>query len=233
MLFKGIMIARASGRLGDSVWAYNRGGPYVRTMGNPNPNPPTDTQAAARAAYASCIASWADLTPGQRNGWDRLSIETPEAGRAGTVRPAGAFPLFVRANQIRFMTDALMGTALSTVPDAPDQSSVQWPGPLPTAEADGESAITITYPMDVLFPTQDTAALLIWSSLPRNATQRSHRNVGWKMQYPLPGHDRGFITIPLDTTVFNPGHTFLRLRLVTDKGEITPPMILDVVGTDP
>lgn len=121
MLYQGVMIARASGRLGDSVWSHNRGGPYVRSLGNPNPNPATSEQDAIRNAMRNILLDWQTaLSPSQRQAWRDLADDFPTHGRSGILRSIGGWPAFTRANIIRQQTvQASLDPSLTTIIEPP------------------------------------------------------------------------------------------------------------------
>lgn len=120
MLFQGVLISRASGRLGDSVFSHNRGGPYVRALGNPNPNPATDEQIAIRATMTQLVADWkTTLTKEQRSAWQRLADDFPTEGRSGVVRSIGGFPAYTRATSHHRQANDWLSTSFTLAADPP------------------------------------------------------------------------------------------------------------------
>lgn len=229
MIFKGVLIARASGRLGDSVWAHNRGGPYVRTMGDPNPNPPSSAQVDMREAYASCIAAWAALSPAQRSRWETFSEDHPESGRAGTIRPPGAFAAFVRHNQLRYYVNAALGTGMSVPITEPPSTPWDLPDTARMHATVSLFADTFSFAFsdgDGWYNDGSDGGLIVWTTHPLPATRHAHKG-----PLLLNSVVQNWFGQPADlnvpTTLTAGQHLLLRCRSLRPDGRISRPFWID------
>lgn len=165
MLFKGILISSASGRIGDAVASRNSGGSYFRSIGNPNPNPATDEQLTCRQALADLYAQWQELSDEARGKWELFSRRTLRPSRIGTYRPVGGYQEFCRANFCRFICNAALGQGLSTVVLPTNNTEADQGFPIPSftiAESHAEGFLY--YDDDAAWNQSDQSALIAWFS---------------------------------------------------------------------
>lgn len=163
MLYRGVLISQASGRIGDAVASHNRGGAYFRSLGNPNPNPPTPEQETIRACMTALRAEWEGFTAEQRAAWDEFSSGVRRPGRIGTLRNIGGFQEFARANLPRFYCDGILSTSLGIVAIPPTRASVSIGRPVASVACDG-GKVTIDWDSLALWNTTTGQGLMVWIS---------------------------------------------------------------------
>lgn len=163
MLFRGVLISQASGRIGDAVASRNAGGAYFRSMGNPNPNPATPEQETIRAAMTAVRADWAAFTAEQRAAWDEFSAGVRRPGRIGTMRSIGGFQEFTRANLPRYYCNGILSTSLATVAEPPNRASVSIGRPVESVACDG-GKVTVDWDSLASWNTVTGQGLMVWAS---------------------------------------------------------------------
>ncbi len=95
-----IGITQISGKIGGSVFAFNKGGLYVRNAGKPT-NPQTAKQTALRSIFGFVTQLWGTLTEEQVKAWKDFAALNPKTDRMGDSRPQTGFNAFVGVNQNR------------------------------------------------------------------------------------------------------------------------------------
>lgn len=119
MLYKGVLITQASGRVDDVVFSHNRGGPYIRSLGNPNPHTASDEQINQRAAFKASFQLWNDLAEDERELWRQSGRDNPTVNRLGDTRPIDGISALVRSVFYRYHLNALgIFTNIPTLPPA-------------------------------------------------------------------------------------------------------------------
>ena len=86
MIYQGVIITNASGKIGGSVWSHNRGGPYVRTNTFPTGGPSSE-QTVMRQAMTDTNQGWRDLSAVNRARCCR-PMARASSSRAAPVRSA-------------------------------------------------------------------------------------------------------------------------------------------------
>lgn len=101
MLFKPLLGADLSGKVGGIVASHNSGGAYFRVAAIPtNPNSPR--QAAVRAAFAALAVQWGDvLTQGQRDIWTAYADNLAVPNRIGEQINLSGLAMFTRTQTAR------------------------------------------------------------------------------------------------------------------------------------
>lgn len=101
MKFKSAIVTQASGSVGGTTFARNRGGMYMRARAVPtNPNSPQ--QQAVRGALSQNVSTWGDvLTDAQRDGWDTYALNTPKIDSLGEPVNMGGLGAYNRCNVLR------------------------------------------------------------------------------------------------------------------------------------
>lgn len=163
MLFRGVLISQASGRIGDAVASHNSAGPYFRSLGNPNPNPATPEQEAVRACMSTLRSEWAGFTQAERAAWDEFSAGVRRPGRIGTLRSIGGFQEFCRANLPRYYCNAILSTSLATVAEPPARASVSIGRPVESVQCDG-GKVTIDWDSLATWNLTTGQGLMVWAS---------------------------------------------------------------------
>lgn len=114
---KFIEIADASGSIGGTVTARNRGGLYQRKRVKPT-NPQSSYQVSARNRLGTNSQAWRSLTAAQRSAWSALANTLP-------VRNTLGEPILLAGNQLynRFNNN-LGSVGVSAISDAPTPAAV-------------------------------------------------------------------------------------------------------------
>lgn len=112
-LFKELLVADLSGKVGANVFSHNAGGKYVRVLSIPT-NPNTVPQQAVRNAFANLTDQWFNtLSIGQRSDWNRYADAVSITNRIGEAVFISGLAMYVRCNTARL---AVLG---SRQPDGP------------------------------------------------------------------------------------------------------------------
>lgn len=83
MKFKSEIVTQASGSIGGTTYAHNRGGMYRRARSIPT-NPNSTRQQAVRSYLASAVAAWGGtLTAANRESWEAWAANTPTTNSLG------------------------------------------------------------------------------------------------------------------------------------------------------
>jgi hypothetical protein len=113
MLFRGIVVGAASGKVGAMVASHNKGGQYMRARTTPT-NPRTIYQTAVRDALRSLSNAWENtLSAGQTNSWNVYASNVTRRNRIGDTTKSSGFSWYVGNNIPRLQA------ALPRVDDAP------------------------------------------------------------------------------------------------------------------
>lgn len=227
MLYRGVLITSASGRIDDAVASHNRHGSYFRALGNPNPNPATDPQVVLRNAIAVCHAEWLDLTAEQRAAWETHSRTFPLSNRIGDRRPIGGYPWFTRLNVLRHQSDLTFGTTLGTITAPPATGHADWIGLMPDISvSDGDGRLFITWPSAPAWSTDNDGVLFGWVSTDLNPTVNFHRSPMTLMrplEAPL-GLPPATMNMPTDGIAGR--RYFVKLRYADPAGSLSFPLWL-------
>lgn len=236
MIYNGLLITNASGRLGADVFSRNAGGPYVRALGNPNPNPATDEQVAARTAMALIVSRWRGLTQAQRADWSAMSSRFPVPGRTGVVRDVGGLPAFTRANHPRIHSYKWLDSPLRYIDDPPEVPVVPFtlPNPFHAVFPINDFNFYLTYRDTDAWTLNALSALIVWVSPPLPLSVHYYKSpmtmvaaVVTPAESPLtiPTMYPEAVEITADT------HFKLKLRLVLSDGSVTTDQWFDVPST--
>ena len=83
------LIDDLSGRYGDSVFARNPSGLYIRVHTDPD-QPNSDRQSTIKQHFTTYSRRWATLNDIQRGTWNRLATQVDKTGRYGDMyHPTG------------------------------------------------------------------------------------------------------------------------------------------------
>lgn len=84
MLFRGLLVGAASGKMGALVASHNKGGQYMRARVTPSGAVATPAQGVVRNAMSSLATAWSqDLTADQRLAWADYALNVPGTNRIG------------------------------------------------------------------------------------------------------------------------------------------------------
>jgi hypothetical protein len=99
MLFRGIVVGAASGKLGAMVASHNKGGQYMRARVVPSGRVASAAQAVVRNAVASLAAAWGSiLTDEQRAGWSEYALNVPGLNALGDSIQLGGQNWYIACN---------------------------------------------------------------------------------------------------------------------------------------
>lgn len=119
MKIAGGLMGAASGSLAGVTASHNRGGQYLRNRTIPV-NPNTARQQVTRSAFGGLVQAWSnELTDVQRAGWREYAANVPVTDTLGNTITLTGQQWFVANNTPRLQADALTGSALDRIDDAP------------------------------------------------------------------------------------------------------------------
>lgn len=222
MLYKGVLIANASGRLDTSVFSHNRGGEYVRALGNPNPNPATSEQTACRDSMSQLIAAWPALPDFKRLAWHTYSRGKLRPNRIGVLRRIGALPEFTRSNFVRAQCNNWLGTSL-TIAELPPADDTPWPPVMPTLSlTNGSANLAVHFPTPDVMDLDGESVLAVWVSPPLPATINWYRSP-MTLAAAIDSSTAGTTTnVPTGHTWASGEVCFVKLRMTRQDGGLTP-----------
>lgn len=116
MLFRGVNITMPSGKLGDAVFATNRGTEYVRSLG-PSPGSPTTEQQEIRDAVAAAVSNWKANPESRRVSWENWARAQLRTNTVCQRAPRTGFNEFVRWAVPRLQAITRFAVSLTTNPD--------------------------------------------------------------------------------------------------------------------
>lgn len=231
MLYQGVLITNASGKLNGVVASHNRGGPYFRSMYTGVQPDPSAEQVINRDAFAQAMALWrSGTTPATREAWKQYSLSYPRPNRIGVHRPAGAIGEFVRANTPRFQAVGALAVSLAAVTTPPAVGTAADPIPTTTLAV---ATLTITFPTTSAWRAESGAALLVytseaqWTTINFFSTPYTLRaallgNTGTPLSSPQ--------TVVLPFTPTADQRVFVRLRITRADGSLSMPWTSYVDG---
>lgn len=236
MIFNGLLITNASGRLGNDVFSRNSGGPYVRALGNPNPNPPTDEQLYCRSAMTKIVEKWRSLSPAQRLAWSQMADNFPVPGRTGVVRSIGGLPAFTRANHPRLCSQLWLGTDLDFVYDPPDPPVVPFERPQDIAAVFpiGDTNFYLSFNTSSVWTLSVLSAMLVYVSPPLDLSVNWYKSPMTLVAAVItPVESPIAITTMLPTPVEIPmdKHYKVKLRTIYADGSVSQDLWLDIAAT--
>lgn len=162
MLFRGLLVGAASGKLGSLVASHNSGGQYMRARVTPT-NPQTSRQLVVRNNFASLANAYANvLTDEQRLAWKTFGLSlTGIFNPMGDAITLSAIAAFVRQNAARLQA------GLDVVVDPPADGTA-------AVLSTGTNANIVGDDLSVVFTdtdgwaTADGGALLVYTGRPLN-----------------------------------------------------------------
>lgn len=97
LLKYGSLVAAASGTVGGTVFAHNRGGAYARTWAKPHV---VTSEAAEQAKAILSVTSrlWGALSDAERKAWATYCVEVPSINRLGDSRTLSGHQAFNQVN---------------------------------------------------------------------------------------------------------------------------------------
>jgi hypothetical protein len=230
MLYKGVFITLASGKVGGSVWSHNRGGPYIRANGTPTGGPSAE-QTDLRAAMTTEAAAWAALSEDQRQAWHRHSRANPRVNRIGDPRVIGGRQEFLRANVVRTYARTWLGAGFPAhVTDPPDDQHGETPLTPPTVDpiSGSDGSFNFNFRNADPWHTTNPGYLFVYVSDAQPLT------VNWfRGPYTLVGTQGSVTGTPgtynLPSAAVSSTKLFFRFRASDDRGQLSMPTQVVVV----
>ncbi len=165
MKFKPLIGGELSGSIGAITASHNAGGAYFRSRVVPT-DPASVFQVAIRGFVAALTSGWnSTLSAAQRAAWDTYALNVPLPDALGEPRNVGGLGMYTRSNVPRLQA------GLTRVDDGPTIFNL---GTFTNPTFDTFNASAQTY--NVVFTAadawanEDDAAMLLFSSRPKNAT---------------------------------------------------------------
>lgn len=118
MIYKGVLITEASGRIDGAVASRNRGTEYFRSIG-PAPTSFTTEQAQVQAAVAAANTAWQSGSSSWRDGWTRFAAERHHPDRIGRRFPRTGWNEFLRWAVPRLQANTVFSLTLPINGPAP------------------------------------------------------------------------------------------------------------------
>lgn len=159
-LFKGSLIAEASGSINGVVFSRNRGGAYIRNRSVPV-NPSTDEQNRIRGIFGGNASTWKTLSEADRAAWSLYAEKTPLINRLGASRPIPALAMYQRCITPRVQAGLAIPADPPTTPGLPAPFAFSALGV--TAD-EAEQEITLNFPAGQTWAGQVGAAALVYLS---------------------------------------------------------------------
>jgi hypothetical protein len=129
MKYNSALLTEGRNKLGDTVWARNPSGNYIRARVKPT-NPNTILQQYTRTFFSQYTKAFRTLTAAQIKGWNALGASINDHDKLGQVIHPSGLQLFMRCN----MNLAYFG--IGQISDPPSDSSI------PAAPAMTETSVT-------------------------------------------------------------------------------------------
>lgn len=159
-LFKGSLIAEASGSVNGVVFSRNRGGAYIRNRSVPV-NPSTDLQTRIRGIFGGNATNWKSLSQADRDAWALYAEKTPLINRLGASRAIPALAMYQRCVTPRIQAGLAIPADPPTTPGLPNPFVFASGGV--TADV-GDQTITVNFTTGQAWAGQVGAAALIYIS---------------------------------------------------------------------
>lgn len=197
MLFRGVIVGAASGRVGALVASHNRGGQYMRARVTPT-NPNTVFQQGVRNAVRTLSNAWLEtVSDVERAGWTAYAQNVTRVNRLGDTVYTSGFSWFVGNNIPRFNAGLPVIQAPPVIFNTgqPDFSA----GVTLTIEGTAGTLTLGSSPSDLLTADAD-GALLLYVSRPIAMTRNFFKGP-YRLAAVIPGNDTNLtfdFTSPFD-----------------------------------
>jgi len=164
MLFRGSLIAQASGSVAGNTFSHNRGGQYIRNRSTPtNPNSPA--QIVIRTGLADLSQLWSStLTVAQRAAWDTYAANVPVLNRLGDSIFLTGFNMYIRSNTPRLQA------GLPRVDDGPVVFTLGSFTPVTTILTAAGSLIATAFDNTDAWANEDDSSMLVYGARSLNQT---------------------------------------------------------------
>jgi hypothetical protein len=224
MLFKGVNITMASGKIDTAVASVNRGTPYFRSLG-PTVNPNTTEQQEVRNAVQYANAEWAGQTEDFRTGWARWAQTRRRTDRICNRRPRTGWNEFLRWSVPRGQAVNRYAIGLLQSVTAPlDGEEEQDPTLYLEFRTDAQVFVYFDDTDD--WVTEAQSVLLLWVSAPIPATRnRAYGGYNMVAAIGITGNVPAFsgTIVDLPTSWASGERLFWRARISTELRGMSSP----------
>jgi hypothetical protein len=229
MLFKSPIFSQASGSIGGTTFAHNRGGMYTRNRVIPT-DPQTALQVAVRNAMKSLAAYWSStLDAGQRAAWADYAANVAMTNRLGDQVFLTGQQHFLRSNVARVQA------GLSIIEDGPTVYDLGTFTPPAISQVSVASDINIAFTEADAWVNADDAAMIVFTGRPVNPGVSFY-----KSPFRLAGTVLGnAMTPPSTPATITPAYTLvegnnvsIKLRISQADGRLSAAMIYGPVEID-
>lgn len=227
MLFKGVIIGPASGKIAGAIASHNRGGQYFKGLTIPT-DPNTTRQQEFRNAASSAATAWAALSADQRQQWQAWADAHPRPNALGDKHSHSGWNEFCRWAIPRVYANVELGGGLTVSGGTPSGDEAKLVT-LPGANFPASTQFQITFDNTEAWCLDSSSALLVYLCTTRTApgvrgihTQRP--TINWfRGPYQLAGAafgneedpPPGFVTIDLPAAALTGERMFWRAVLTT------------------
>lgn len=162
MLFKSLILNKASGSVGGGTFSRNRFGQYIRQRSTPV-NPSSSRQQQVRATFAALAGYWSEtLTQAHRDSWNLYGNTVEMVNAIGDTIHLTGFNHFIRSNS------AILQASGAQVDAGPTNMSL--PTVDETAEAEASEAtqlISIAFNDAMAWCSEDAAHMTVLMASPK------------------------------------------------------------------
>jgi len=224
VIYQGVIITNASGKIGGSVWSHNRGGPYVRTNTFPTGGPSSE-QTVMRQAMTDTNQGWRDLSAVNRARWALHTLANPRENRIGEEHPIGAWPEYAKANLLRAYATAWLDIPILPVVASPPKDQH---GHTPLSQisvaaiADTDTTAELTFSEADRWWSLAGSGLCIFVSGAQTPTTNYFRGP-WTLMYAVDNGESSPATIPLPAAAVAGTRLFFKARASDSWGQLSPP----------
>jgi len=210
--------SKISGSKGNTTWAKNKGGAYIRQRSSPT-NPNSARQQVVRVELAQSALNWRALTEANRLAWREYALAHPYTNRIGEEKTLSGNAMYNKLN-CRVLDIALASLAAPPVYAAP--------GPLLTFTVVRASATTATLTFTAT-PLPAGVRLQVWMSTPQNGQVNPNFRQTKLVGYTAAATASGVvITLPIPWAV-GQWCTFFAFTMDA-SGQLSAPLQYKVVG---
>lgn len=222
------IISQGSGKIGGAVYAYNRGGTYVRIW-RKGTNPNTSQQQVIRDALSLLQTRFANtLTATQRSAWNVFAYNMPLVGPLGVSVPQTGQQWYIKCNVPRIQAGV---TVIDTAPVIFEMAALTTPTPTITALG---TTVSMAFTNTDAWAGEVGGYLLVYASRAQNPTVNFFRG-----PFRFAAKVTGAVSPPASPSVltlpFPSGPTgsrqFFRVVSVRADGRVSPEFFL--TGTVP
>lgn len=227
MLFRGSLIAQASGSVAGNTFSRNRGGQYIRNRSTPV-NPQTARQTAVRGFFAQLANLWATvLTTAEREAWDTYAANVSVLNALGDAIFLTGFNMYIRSNVPRLQAALTRVDAAPTLMDLGDFTPVT---AITTATG---NLYSITFAAGDAWVDEDDSSMLIYASMSKGVTINFFKGP-FQQEATIDGNSTTAPTSPaggaLNQLIVSGNKTFLRVRVTRADGRLSTDQIIPTIA---